>query len=154
MDSDQLKLVMSLRVLAEKLESKKDSSELCKNDDVLPTVRYKECKDNGRDKLAPARFERMPVIPPGDWFGKVPKVRESIFRSLPLDPTGTQHSVSDECITIMHNRCKVLTVKNLSSENINVSARPLREKKTADGSNITTTTELAWSQPTSLSQLK
>ena len=154
MDSEKLQLVMSLRVSADKLEGKKDSSEVCRNDDQLPTVKYKECKDNGRDKLAEARFERMPVNPPGEWFGKVPKRRVSIFRSIPLESTGTQHSVSEETIELMHNRCRVLTVKNLSSDNINVSARPIREKKMVEGSNITTTTELAWTQPTSLSQLK
>ena len=154
MDLDKLKMVMAFRVASEKLEGKKDGAEICHNDDVLPTVRYTACKDNGRDKLAEARFERMPVDPPEVWFGKVPKKRAAIFRNLPLEATGTQHSISDECITLMHNRCRVLTIKNLSSENINVAARPLREKKKVEGSNITTTTELAWSQPTSLSQLQ
>ena len=85
-------MVMAFRVAAEKLKGKKDGAELCHNDDVLPTISYKTCKDNGRDKLADARFERMPVDPPEAWFGKVSKKRSAIFRNLPLETTGTKHS--------------------------------------------------------------
>ena len=154
MDLDKLKMVIAFRVAAEKLKGKKDGAELCHNDDVLPTISYKTCKDNGRDKLADARFERMPVDPPRGLVWQSIKEKVGHFQKIAFRNYCHQAFISDECITLMHNRCRVLTIKNLSSENINVAARPLRGKKKVEGSNITTTTDLTWSQPTSLSQLQ
>jgi hypothetical protein len=60
--------------------------------------KYKAMKDNGEDKLHPARFERMPFADPKTYWGEVPVKREEIYRHVKLDLYGAQGQVSEATI--------------------------------------------------------
>ena len=66
--------------------------------------RYKAMKDNGEDRLHPARFERMPFSDPTSYWPEVPVKREEIYRHVKLDLYGAQGQVSEATIVRLHDR--------------------------------------------------
>jgi hypothetical protein len=68
------------------------------------TKLYKAMKDNGEDKLHPARFERLPFADPDKYWEQVPVKREEIYRHLKLDLYGAQGQVNEATVVRLHDR--------------------------------------------------
>jgi hypothetical protein len=66
--------------------------------------KYRVMKDNGEDKVHPARFERLPFSDPKTYWGEVPVKREEIYRHVKLDLYGAQGQVSEATIVRLHDR--------------------------------------------------
>ena len=67
--------------------AKLDSSAV-DTDDKPERITYKKFKDNGIDKLHPARFERQPTIAPTKYWSSVPIKRTNIIKKIPLRHLG------------------------------------------------------------------
>jgi hypothetical protein len=89
----------------EKEEERKNlGEEACAKDGMTRTVRYKAKKDDGKKKLHLARWNRQPLVPPEDFYAKVPKKRETVIRNFPMDHYGIASQVPDLVLGHMHNR--------------------------------------------------
>jgi outer membrane biosynthesis protein TonB len=66
--------------------------------------RFRAMKDNGEDRLHPARFERMPFSDPAAYWAEMPVKREEIYRHIKLDLYGAQGQVSEATIVRLHDR--------------------------------------------------
>jgi hypothetical protein len=66
--------------------------------------KYKAMRDNGEDKLHPARFERLPFSDPSAYWSEMPVKREEIYRHIKLNLYGAQGQVSEATIVRLHDR--------------------------------------------------
>ena len=65
---------------------------------------FKKMEDDGRKKLHPARWERLPVVEPRKYWGQLPTKRDQIFRHIPLQHYGLDGQVSEQTLVRMHDR--------------------------------------------------
>jgi hypothetical protein len=97
---------LKLKKQIEKEEERKNlGEEACAKDGLTRTVRYKAKKDNGKKKLHLARWNRQPLVPPEEFYAKVPKKRETVIRNFPMEHYGITSQVPDLVLGHMHNRC-------------------------------------------------
>jgi hypothetical protein len=83
--------------------------EVFQRDGVPKKIKHKEQTDNGRTKLHPARYHRLPLVHPKEYFKHIPKKRDVIIRNFPMEHYGMSGQVSESTIGRMHNRSVVLT---------------------------------------------
>ena len=88
-----------------------------------PTVKFKKQKDNCKDKLHKARFQRLPLTSPETWYKNVPLKRNPVVRQLPLEYTGSNDMVSERTIELLHDRSKAVTLKEFYSKNFEVASK-------------------------------
>jgi hypothetical protein len=81
-------------------------------------IRFKAQSDNGTTKLHEVRFLRLPTVHPKEYFKRVPRRRETIIRSFPLEHYGAQGQVSDVVIGKLHNRTVVLTYESFGKTSV------------------------------------
>ena len=97
---------LKLKKQIEKEEERKNlGEEACAKDGLTRTVRYKAKKDNGKKKLHLARWNRQPLVPPEEFYAKVPKKCETVIRNFPMEHYGITSQVPDLVLGHMHNRC-------------------------------------------------
>ena len=135
-------------------QQRTENLEVYRNDDKLPTVKFKEGKDDRRTRFHPASFLRAPVCNQEVYWDKMPLKREHLYRNINLKPTGTEHAVADKAIEYLHNRTALISLKLFLPENINVTGKPLREIKKYEDQGLSTVTELAWENATSVTQIR
>ena len=150
MSRDHLFQLMALDKESVK-QQKSENLEVYRNDDRIPTVRFKEGKDDRRTRFHPASFLRAPVSDPEVFWDKIPLKREHLYRNLNLKATGSEHAVADKAIEYLHNRTALISLKLFLAENINVTGKPLREIKKYEDQGLSTVTELSWENATSIS---
>ena len=78
-------------------------------DGVMPVIdfRKKPEKDDGVNQLHGARFQRMPLSDPKNWYHKVPQVLEPVMiNAIPLKISGSQNQVPPHVIEKLHDRTK------------------------------------------------
>ena len=73
-------------------------------DQKLKAKAFKKQNDNGSSKLHPARWERLPMVPPRKYWKKVPKKRDDIFRHLHLAHYGAEGMVNEATLVRLHDR--------------------------------------------------
>jgi hypothetical protein len=86
-------------------EKKNLGEEAFTRDAKARKTKYKAKTDDGKKRLHPARWNRQPLIPPEDFYKKVPKKRETVIRNFPMDHLGVAGQVPDTVVGHMHNRC-------------------------------------------------
>jgi hypothetical protein len=78
----------------EKEKKRRDLGEdVCQQDSKPKKIKHKAATDNGTTKLHEARYHRMPICHPKEYYHKMPKKREEIIRSFPMDHYGVQGQV-------------------------------------------------------------
>ena len=84
--------------------------------DKLPAmVNLAKSRDNCVDKLAVARWLRMPVSSPELWYKEVPTKRTEIYRNIPLKHLlGSDTIVAKNVIATMHDRRNALQMKHFN----------------------------------------
>ena len=123
--------------------------------DTLPRSReYKTQKDDCVKRLHPARWERLPLREPEEWFPKVPVKRDHIYKNMQLSFTGSESCVSDRILASMHDRTIPLKLKNFMSENANVASKPQRELKKWDEEGCSTVLDFYWECPNNLTSIQ
>ena len=120
-------------------------------DEKQPVTRYEKQKDDGKKRLHPARWSRLPVGKPEKWWPKTPTQHKSTFISMDLSFTGSQHKVADRTLQKLHDRTLAIELKAFCSENASVNSKPQKEERRADGSSVR---DLDWVTPTSVSQIQ
>lgn len=80
-------------------------------DKKLKVKKYKAQKDNGADKLHPARWERLPTVEPRKYWRKVPKRRENVYRHLHLGHYGAEGLVNEVTLVRLHDRYRYRTME-------------------------------------------
>lgn len=126
-----------------------------RNDEHPAEVQFRSGKDDGRTVFHKARWQRLPTSAPSDWYKHVPVKRQDLYRNIQLEATGSESCIAEECIEICHNRAIVLKLKHLTSENVSVSSRPMRETKSYDtNGTAVTTTDLGWEQVSTVRQIE
>jgi hypothetical protein len=66
----------------EKEKKRRDLGEdVCQQDSKPKKIKHKAATDNGTSKLHEARYHRMPICHPKEYYHKMPKKREEIIRS-------------------------------------------------------------------------
>ena len=73
-------------------------------DTKIKKTKYKKMTDNGQTKLHPARFARLPLVPPKKYWRHVPKRRGNIFRHFPVAHYGVEGQVAETTYVRMHDR--------------------------------------------------
>ena len=82
-------------------------------DETVVAKEYKDVEwDDCRARLHSARWQRLPLTPPSDWWHKTPvKMSPVIINALQLDVTGAEDQVLPETIKLMHDRRNILELK-------------------------------------------
>ena len=103
-------------------------------------------------KLHPARWRRIPHGPAKKWWAQVPVNRdeEGICLDLPLEYVGMQNLVAPKTIAYMHERTYPVKLKNLLSENVNISSKPRKKIERLEEGEITNITDFWWADVASL----
>ena len=120
-----------------------------------PLVSFPAGQDNARDTLHPARWQRLPVSKPKDWWPTAITVREPIYKSLPWKFLGAQHCIAGKTVELAHDRTRALSMKYYLSENANVATRPKQEyKKINEAGQVANITDDWWEAVSSIAQVK
>ena len=123
--------------------------------DSLPRSKeYKAQKDDGVKRLHPARWERLPLRDPEEWFPKIPIKRDHVYKNMQLSFTGSDGCVADRTLTSMHDRTIPLKLKNFMSENATVASKPQRELKKWDEEGFSTVLDYYWECPNNLTSIQ
>ena len=130
---------------------KGDNLETVAKDAKPVKQKFKKQSDDGRKLLHPARFLRLPLKATKKWWKEVPMARKHTFISIDLEFTGTENKVAERSIKKLHDRSLLVELKNFTSENCAVAAKPRREVRRADSSSIT---DYDWITPTSIAQVQ
>ena len=97
--------LMKLKDLYEKEAEKKGiGSAIFGLDEKTRSKKFKAKKDNGVNKLHPARWERLPMAQPKKYWKKVPRKREEIFRHLHLSHYGAEGLINESTLVRLHDR--------------------------------------------------
>jgi hypothetical protein len=79
---------------------------------------FKKMTDDGRRKLHPARWERLPVVEPKKYWGQLPTKRDQIFQHIPLQHYGLDGQISELTVVRMHDRKVPVELEMLTREKI------------------------------------
>lgn len=74
-------------------------------------------RDNGRDKLHPARNERSPFVPPCEYWKDMPVRREQVYRHIQLAHLGAEGQIKENIIVKLHDAGVEVTLAQLQSPN-------------------------------------
>ena len=125
-----------------------------KGDPDPPVLVYKEKKDDGLLSLHKARFERSPIKNPEEWYHMVPIKRSPIIKKMPLEHTGSQFAVSDQCVESLHDRSRAVDLHKFYVGNFNVRSKPQRETTTYSVEGQVKQVELAWEECGTIDHIK
>ncbi len=91
---------------------KKDNlgEEVFTKDAKPPKTKYKKKTDDGKKRLHTARWNRLPLVPPKEYYKKTPKKRNAVIRNFPTEHYGITGQVSEATIGQMHNRSVKVTL--------------------------------------------
>jgi hypothetical protein len=113
----------------EKEKKRRDLGEdVCQQDSKPKKIKHKAATDNGTSKLHEARYHRMPICHPKEYYHKMPKKREEIIRSFPMDHYGVQGQVPAAVIGKLHNRTALQSFDGF----VKTSFKPGKTGKYAD----------------------
>lgn len=135
----------------EKAENSKHA--LLKKDELPPRIKFGEAKDNGVDKLHPARWLRLPFANPKDYYGQVPVKFDHKYRGLNLEFSGCSNSIADKTILLMQDRRNPVELKHFMGENCAVSSKPMKEIRRKEDEELVTLSDYNWSEPQSIRQV-
>ena len=149
---EQIAALVKLKSTVDKKE-KEDENEHYLKEGKEKKRRFRSFTDNGKDKLHEARFLALPSKHPKSWYKKVPIKRSPFIKSRTLDYSGTHNAVSDFALKRINNRGKPVQLKHFYSGNLNVSSKQTEVRKVKED-RIETSFDLAWADPTSMSQIQ
>jgi hypothetical protein len=86
--------------------------------------RIKAQTDNGTTKLHEARFFRLPIAHPKEYYKKMPRKHDVVIRNFPMEHYGVQGQVKDDVIGKMHNRTVVLTFDAFGKTTVKTGRNP------------------------------
>ena len=122
--------------------------------DVKPKVlNFREGKDDHFNMLHQARWLRLPLEEFKNWWHKTPIKRNETYLSMDLEFAGCLNVVADKTLSEMHDRRNQMTLKKFLAENVSVASRPKVETKTMEEGLTSTSYDLNWQKPTSLTQV-
>ena len=102
--------LMSLKEQIGKEEGNRNlGQEIFRQDGVPKKIKHKAQTDNGRSKLHLARYHRLPLVHPKEYFKDIPTKRDVIVRNFPMEHYGVSGQVSETAIGRLHNRTVVQT---------------------------------------------
>jgi len=117
-NSMDLQTLFSFKEHYEILQKKEGKGETAFGSDrKLPVKKYAEQEDDATDKLHAVRFERGPVVEPGEYWEQMPLKRGPTFRHLALEHAGLAHQVNECVITRAHDRTLPLRLRMFARGN-------------------------------------
>ena len=125
-----------------------------KRDGIHPDRTIDPGRDDGRVHLHEARFLRAPLTEPKVWCHHMPKVRQPIIRTLPLESAGGMGQVSDQTIEDCHSRCRKLTLKQFNRGNRNIAGKPKTETLKSEDGSVKRFFDFDWETPQSLNNIQ
>lgn len=135
------------------LRAENSKMSLLKKDELPPRVKFAEGKDDGQEKLHPARWLRLPFTDPKKYYDQVPMKHDHKYKNLALEFGGCNSNLSDRTIHLMHDRRNVLEMKHFMSENSSVSTRPMKEIRRKEDEELVTLSDYNWVEPQSVRQV-
>ena len=153
-DMDTLSALFKMKAEKDKLDGASGLYANLAKDGDHPVVTFDKKKDNGREKLHPARFCRYPMSEPNKWYGRVPIKSKPIIRQLNLEYSGSQNSVSEKTIEFLHDRTKSLSLKHFYSGNFSVSGKVQKEITVVEEGGFAKKLDYDWDTPFNLQSLQ
>ena len=126
-----------------------DAYEVFSKDVKLPKITFKKEKDDGERRLHSARFQRLSILEPEEWYEQAPVMRVDVIKNIPLTHVGGTNCVSEKVIIMMHDRKIALTMKHFIIDNVAVACKP---KVTYTGPGGSTHSDFAWVEASTLAQ--
>ena len=124
-----------------------------KQDDFPEKVKFPAGKDDGQKKLHAARFLRLPLSEPKDYYSQVPIKHSKRFRNISLEFSGCANEVSDKSILLLHDRRNVIELKHFLAENLNVASRPLKYLQRKEDDSLVSSSDYSWDEASSMRQV-
>jgi hypothetical protein len=105
-----IEAVMGFKVQYDKEAERRNLGEdIFQRDGVTRKIRFKAQSDNGTTKLHLARYLRLPLVHPKDYYKNMPSRRDVVVRNFPMDHYGLTGQIKDDVIGKVHNRTVVTT---------------------------------------------
>ena len=87
------------------------------SDRKLPVKLFAAQQDDATDKLHAVRFERGPVVEPGEFWEQMPVKRCPTYRHLALEHAGLAHQINECVLTRAHDRALPLRLRMFARGN-------------------------------------
>jgi len=113
-------------------EKKNLGEEAFTRDGKARKTRYKKGSDDGKRKLHSARWNRQPLVPPEEFYRKIPKKRDTVIRNFPMEHLGIAGQVPDSVLGHMHNRCVKVSLDNFCKPTFKTAKGSEKAGKYAD----------------------
>ena len=152
MTIQDINLMHGMYVTQLRAESSKLS--LLKKDELPPKIKYGEGKDDGQERLHPARWLRLPFVHPKKYYEQVPIKHEHKYKNLALEFGGCNSNIADRTIHLLHDRRNVVEIKHFMSENSSVASRPMKEIRRKEDEELVTLSDYNWAVPQSVRQVR
>jgi hypothetical protein len=95
-------------------------------------IRYKAMSDDGKRRFHLARWNRQPLVPPEEYYHKIPKKRDTIVRNFPMEHLGISSQIPDIVLGYMHNRSVKVTLDNFTKSSFKAAKGNEKAGKYAD----------------------
>ena len=113
-----LQTLFSFKEHYELLQKKEGKGETAFGSDRrLPSKVFLEQEDDATDKLHAVRFERGPVVEPGEFWDLMPQKRCPTYRHLALEHVGLAGQVNECVLTRAHDRTLPLRLRMFAKGN-------------------------------------
>ena len=124
-----------------------------KQDEIPEKVKFPAGKDDGLKKLHAARFLRLPLSEPKEYYKQVPIKHSKRFRNISLEFSGCANEVSEKTILLLHDRRNAIELKHFLAENLNVASRPMRFSQKKEDDSLVSTADYSWDEASSMRQV-
>ena len=147
--------LMQLHKVYSKKEQKEQGQAIGRatKDSKPPEVDIEAGKDDCNTKLHVARFLRMPISRPKDWYHRVPTKHTHSYRNVPVKHAlGLDSAVAPAVVLARHDRKNSLQLKHFNRSNANITSKPMREIKSRDSQGVSTISDYDWMLPNNVRQ--
>ncbi len=92
--------------------------DIFQHDGVTRKTLFKAQSDNGTTKLHLARYLRLPLAHPKEYYKNVPSRQDVVIRNFPMDHYGLTGQIKDDVIGKAHNRTVVTTFNTYGKSSV------------------------------------
>lgn len=147
-----LNLMHDMYIKQQRAENSKMA--MLKKDELPPRVKFGEGKDDGQERLHPARWLRLPFVDPKKYYDQVPVKHDHKYKNLALEFGGCSNNIADRTIHMLHDRRNSVEIKHFMTENSSVASKPMKEIRRKEDEELVTLSDYNWSEPQSVRQVK
>ena len=154
MSMGDIERILKAHAIKKKMVKEKTAERGAK-DTPPPTKTFKEAQDDCKKVLHEARWQRLPISKPREWWPAKVTARDPIYKGLPWKFLGAQHCLANKSIELAHDRTRPMSLKHFLSENANIASRPKQEfKKLNEAGQVANITDDWWEGAGTLNQIK